>query len=253
MRSVPRKSVLRWTLSIVAVGAAFAAAAFLAASLQEDQYTARTTLLFRGRTFAEAIPSLPVRGPSEETTPSPAAMEAVLSLPVIADRTAQSLPGVLSGEEISNRVELQMHPGSHLVTVNATDPGANGAAAIANVYADQAIRLYRAVNRRLVGKAIDGQEHARLEGVADPGRKAQAERILRRLGGRLQTLLALQVGALEQVEPAAAPADPSSPDPGTDVLLALLVGICGGAALAALLDGRERVHDVKLLDPQVGA
>jgi capsular polysaccharide biosynthesis protein len=245
--------VLRWTLTITIGAALAAAAAFLASSLQENQYTAQTTLLFRGRAFAEAIPGNPVRGPSEETTPSPEEMEAVLSLPVIADRTAESLAGDLSADEISNRVELQMHPGSNLVTVNATDPAAAAAAAIANAYADQAVRLLRSVNRRIVEKAIVGQQGARLEDVTHPGRKEQAERILGRLGGRLQTLSALQVGALERVEPATAPTEPSSPDAATEVLLALLVGICGGAALAALLDRKERVHDVPALNSRAGA
>ena len=226
---------MRWIWTVVACGVAFAAAALLATTLQEDEYTAESTLLFRGRVLGEAIPGLPVSGPNAQTTPSPMAMEAFLSLPVIADRTGRSLPGDPSGEEISDRVELQTHPGSHLVTVRATDSSANAAAAIANAYSDQAVGLLRAVNRRIVARAIEAEEDPELDVGMRPGPQQQAERILRRLEGRLQALSALQVGTLEQVEPAASPPEPSSPDLGVDALLALLVGLCAGAVLATAL------------------
>ena len=242
---------MRGALIIGGVGLIFAAVAFLGASLQEDRYTAETALVFRGRTFAESIPGA-IRQASAETAPSPATTEALLSLPVIAERTAGDLPGNLSGGEIADKVDLQMHPGSELLTLRVTDPNPNSAAAIANAYAEEAVTLYRSADREIVRSATKGVGGG-TEGNLPPGRSEQVERILRHLHGRLHTLEVLQVGDLEQVEPAAPPGSPSSPNVGTDVLFGLLIGICVGSALVAIGDARGRIDDAGRLMTEVAA
>ena len=229
----------------------FAATTFIAASVQKDRYTAETSLVFRGRALGEAIPGA-LRLPSPETTPSAETTEKLLTLPAIAERTADGLPGDLSADEIADKVDLQMHPGSELVTLRATDPNPNSAAAIANAYAEGAIAFYRSVNRRIFRAAIKAGKGG-AEGIDNPGRREQVEHILRQLGGRLKTFEVLQVGDLEQVDPATAPDEPSSPHVGTDVLLGLLVGICVGSLLVALAAARERIDDLERLEADIGA
>lgn len=220
-----------WIVGICAL--VFAAATLVASLLHTDEYAASTALLLRERTFGEALLGGTGPGATEQSSTVSNA-GALVSLPVIAARTAADLGGDRTAAEIADRVEVRPDVGTGVVTLTATDSDPTEAAAIANTYAEQYVAFSRRVQHRLLRRVIQHGERAPPAplGISpEPGRSRGA--LVYSLA-RMRLLDVLRGGDVEQVGRAVAPRQPSSPRIPRDVLLGALVGSLIGAALALL-------------------
>ncbi len=220
-----------WIVGICVL--AFTVATLLASLLHTKEYTASTALLLRERTLGEAL--LGSTGPAA-TEPSSTVLnaDALVSLPLIAERTAAELGGDPSPTEIANRVEVRPDVGTGVVTLTATDPDPADAAAIVNAYAKQYVAFSRGVYHHLIRRAIRRGESSPPRPLGISREPAISRGALVYSLGRLRLLDVLRDGDVEQVGRAIAPRQPSSPRIPREVVLGAIVGALIGIALALL-------------------
>ena len=223
---------------IVACTLLTAAAALVFSLVQTKQYTADASLLFRDPGFDQQI-----FGSSNFDAPDPTREAAtnlkLVSLKAVADRTAASLGGGVSGDEVSNKVSVQSEGQADVVSINATDPDPEFAATLANAFARNYIIFRREADQRKV-------QQARALVTADFNRLSPAEQLssegqsLQRQISRLATLQALQTGNAELVQRATVPSSPSTPKPVRNTILGWFLGLLFGLGLAFALERLDR-------------
>jgi capsular exopolysaccharide synthesis family protein len=237
---VLRRRALLVLLCVVVVGGL----ALGASLLQQKEYSASASLLFRNPGFAEDLFS---------TTPTPvnprpereAATNAKLvGLQVVAERTAKQLKG-LSAEEVASMVSVSSEGEAELVSVTATSTIPAQAKRVANEFARQFIAFRAGADKsRLLGaKRLAEQEFARLSHGQRAGVRGES---LSRAAEKLGVLASLQTGNAELVQPANLPTSPSSPKPVRNGILGGVLGLLLGIGLAFLLERLNR----RLRDPE---
>jgi capsular exopolysaccharide synthesis family protein len=215
-----------------------AAAALVFSLLQTKQYTADASLLFRNPGFDQQI-----FGSSDTSSLDPTREAAtnlkLVSLKAVADRTAASLGGGLTGDTVSEKVSVESGGDADVVSIKATDPDPRFAATLANSFAQNYITFRRKADRRKV-------QQARALVTADFNQLSPAEQLssegqsLQRQISRLATLEALQTGNAELVQHATVPTSPSSPKIVRNTAVAWILGLLLGVALAALMERLDR-------------
>lgn len=110
-----------WVVGLCLVAAIGAAAALTARA--EKEYSATSALLLRA-------------SPEVEPQRTVDTSLQLLALPVVAERTAERLPGV-SGGEVEAAVEAEQRGESDIIQVTATDSSPEQAAQIANAFAEE--------------------------------------------------------------------------------------------------------------------
>ena len=236
--------LLRRAPLIVACTLLAAGAALVFSLVQTKQYMADASLLFRDPGFDQRI-----FGSSVAQAPDPTREAAtnitLVSLKAVADRTAATLGGGLTGDEISNKVSVQSEGQSDVASVQATDPTPQFAATLANAFAESYIAFRRDADRRKVQQArnLVEADFAQLSPTAQQSSEGQS---LQRQISRLSTLEALQTGNAELVQHATVPTSPSSPKTVRNTIVGWILGLLLGIGLAALL---ER-HDRRLREPK---
>ena len=214
------------------------AAALAFSLLQEKEYRAETTLLFR-----DTGPVLASAEPEREA----ATNVRLLQLPALTDRAEARLGGELSAE-----VDVVAEAESNLATVTVVASSAKEAAQIANVYAQEFIDLREEDYRQGLKSETKAVEE-RLAGLSNAelaGREGQA----------LQTQLQdLELAAADssspvvQIDRAEPPAEASSPKPVQNTLIGAMVGLALGLALAVALERRDRrVRDPRFMEYVLG-
>lgn len=219
-------------------------AALVFSLLQTTQYTAEASLLFRDAGFDQALSGsqvLQTADPEREA----ATNISLVSLQEVADRAAADLGGDLTGDEVSNKVQVGSEGRSDVVTISATDPDPEFAAEIANTFANNFIEFRRDADRSTVSSARKLVE-ADYDALSSEERQTRAGQSLAREISRLQALEALQTGNAELVQEAQPPTSASSPRTARNVVLGGLLGILLGIALAALFHRLDR----RLRDPK---
>ena len=230
--------LLRRAPLIVGCALLAAGAALVFSLLQTKQYTADASLLFRDPGFDQRIFGSS-GAPAQDPTREAATNITLVSLDVVADRTAAALGGRLTGREISNKVSVQSAGQSDVASIEATDSNPRFAATLANTFAENYIAFRRSADRRKVQQArkLVEADFAQLSPAAQQGSEGQS---LQRQVSRLSTLEALQTGNAELVQHATEPISPSSPKTVRNTILAWMVGLVIGIALAALLERLDR-------------
>jgi len=219
-------------------------AAFGFSELQQKEYSASASLLFRNPGFAEELFG---------TTPSPTnpvpAREAatnvkLVGLAVVAERTAKQLKGLSAGE-VAGMVSVSSEGEAELVAVTATSPDPAQAKLVANTFALQFIAFRAGTDRAklLQAKRLAERSLARLSAAERAGARGQS---LSRGAGKLGILASLQTGNAELVQPAGLPTSPTSPKPVRNGILGALLGLLLGIGLAFLLERLNR----RLRDPE---
>jgi polysaccharide biosynthesis transport protein len=222
---------------IVACTLLTAGAALVFSLQQTKQYTADASLLFRDPGFDQRLfgSSAPFVDPTREA----ATNISLVSLEAIANRTAATLGGGLTGDEISSKVSVQSESQSDVASIHATDPNPQFAATLANAFAENYIVFRRDADRRKVRQArkLVGADFARLPRAARQSGQGQS---LQRQISKLSTLEALQTGNAELVQRAAVPGSPSSPKTVRNTILGLILGLLLGVSVALLLERLDR-------------
>lgn len=223
-----------------------ATAAVVFSLLQEKQYTATASLLFRDPGFSKTL----FGGEGVSLTGTDATRQAatnvqLVGLGVISERTAESLGGDLTGDQVKSSIKVAAEGQSDVVTIKATDPDPQQAQAMANTFAQEFIDFRAEADRTklLDAKKLAERQYNRLsEEERDGPRGAQLSRGAERLG----ILASLQTGNAELVQSAEVPSSPSSPQPRRNGVLGFIVGLMLGVGLAFLFERLNR----RLRDPE---
>jgi polysaccharide biosynthesis transport protein len=240
----------RWHLIVGSV-VIVAVAAIGFSLLQQNQYTASSSLLFRNTQFDQELfganfTSSSIVDPTREA----ATNIDLVSLPTVAARTAAvlHLPVGLVRSEVSVSGAGQ----ADVAKISATDPDPVRAARIANTYGEQYVRFREQADRSKIAGAqsLVQQELAALTPSQRYGTVGQT---LQNRADQLGVLAALQTGNAELVQPATVPSSPSFPRTKRNGILGVLLGLLLGL-LAALVSERldRRVRNASELEDVYG-
>jgi capsular exopolysaccharide synthesis family protein len=212
--------------------------------LQEKQYSASASLLFRNPGYAQNLFGNTVTTPETDPTREAATNEKLVGLKVVAKRTSEQLTG-LTLDEISNMVDVSASGEADIVSVTATSSDPEQAKAVANTFAHQFIdfRAQADKSKLLQAKQLAEEEYSRLSPEQQAGPRGVA---LSSGAEKLGILASLQTGNAELVQPAEVPTSPSSPRPVRNGFLAAIIGLLLGIGLAFLFERLNRT----LRDPE---
>jgi capsular exopolysaccharide synthesis family protein len=237
--------ILRRRVVLIVAAALLTAGIALGVSfLQQKQYSASASLLFRNPGFAEDLFGTAASSANPSPTREAATNEKLVGLEVIAERTAGKLRG-LTSDQVDGMVDISSEGEAEVVAVTATSPDPRRSQMVANTFARQfiAFRAHADRSKLLQAKHLAERELSRLPARQQFGARGQA---LSRSAERLGVLASLQTGNAELVQPADLPSSPSSPKPLRNGLIGLGIGILLGLALALLLERLNR----KLREPE---
>jgi receptor protein-tyrosine kinase len=228
-------------LSIIAVPLG----AYLIASSQPTEYTASASLLFRDPGLDQKLFDSSFSPPATDPARNAATNARLVSLDIVAQRTAEQLGAGKTGPDVEDQVKIVPDPSSDVVEVRATDRSADAAAKVANTFAGQYIEYRREADRSKVREAQDLIE-GRVAALSAADLAGPQGVTLQERARQLEVLEALQTGNTELAEPAIAPPDPSGPRTTRNTLLGLGLGVLLGLALAILFERLDR----RLSDPK---
>jgi polysaccharide biosynthesis transport protein len=231
---------LRRRIGLVLVCAILVPAAALAFSLaQEKEYSASASLLFRDPQFDQKFSGATVFAPNSDPTREAATNVKLVSLQVVASRTAKALGGKMTAEEIGGKVTVEEAGQSDVANITAVDHDPKFAAKLADTFATQFIAFRRDADRSKIASAekLVQQKLSALPAAEQGGAQGTA---LRKQAEQLQIMAALQTGNAELVQPAETPSSPSSPKPVRNSALGLIFGLLLGIGLALLLERLDR-------------
>ena len=237
---------------ITAIVAAAVLLALVASLLQSSRYRATADLLFGPSPAAEALDS--GLGDSSGEIPERVAATnlALASLDGVAARVKTQLGASSSVDELDAAVEVQTTGDSDLGTVTAEWSTPEGAAEVANAFANQIVAMRTEAARADIRGVIDA-----LSGVlaAQPPDATRARtRALQDQISRLQALAAVESGGVRVVEPASPPRERSSPRPLRNALIAGFVALVLSLLMIVVLARvEERIADEDRLAALVGA
>lgn len=222
--------------------------AVTASLLQEKQYSASASLLFRDPAFDQKLFGSTFLAPSQDPDREAATNTELVSLEAVARRTARRVGGRLSGEEIQAMVKVAPAGQADVVTVVATDANPAFAARLANTLGEEYVEFRKDADRSKIREAaalIDRQ-------IQDlkPGTRAGGKgRSLEQRADELRVLGSLQTGNAELVEQATVPSSPSSPQPLRNGFVGAVLGLIAGVLLALLLERLDhRIRDPKEIE-----
>jgi Mrp family chromosome partitioning ATPase len=241
------------------VGAAFLLA-LVASLLQPSRYEATADLLFGRTSTADAIIAGGVTDPGVVPERAAATNLALASLDGVAVRVKERLGASSSAEELKDAVSVEARGATDLGTVTARWDTPEGAAAVANAFAEQIVAVRREAAQADIQRAIDAlnatlaaQEPAPAAGTPAAPESA-ATRALRSRISQLQALKALESGGVRVVEQATPPESRSSPRPLRNALIAAVVALALALFLvAALARFDQRIGDEDELADLMGA
>ncbi len=206
--------------------------------VQEKQYSASASLLFRNPGFAESLFGNSVSTPATDPTREAATNEKLVGLEIVAKRTSEHLEG-LSAEEISDMVSVSASGEADIVSVTATSSEPAQAKAVANLFAHQFIAFRAQADKAKLtqAKQLAEEEYSRLSPEQQAGPRGEA---LSSGAEKLGILASLQTGNAELVQPAELPTSPSSPKPLRNGVLAAIIGLLLGCGLAFFFERLDR-------------
>lgn len=211
--------------------------------LQEKQYSASATLLFRDPQLDQKLFGSTFLEESGDPSREAATNVGLVSLHAVAVETGAELDRPTG--EIEEKVEVDAEGQSDLVSVTATDFDPVFAAEVANTFSRNYIEYRQVADRRKVGEARRLVEEEVEELEASGAGTSELATLEERLD-QLTVLASLQTGNAELAQPAWPPGSASSPNVLRNGVLAAVLGLLLGVALALLLDRLDR----RLRDPE---
>jgi capsular exopolysaccharide synthesis family protein len=241
-------TVIRRRIAVIVLCTALVSGAALALSLlQEKEYTATATLLFRDPQLDQKL-----FGSSFVDSTSDAQREAatnlkLVSLDIVAARTARAIGRGFTEGDVSDRIETSSESEADVVSIEASDRDPQFAARLANRFAEEYIGFRRGADRAKIA-AAEQLVQRQLDRLPPEEQASPSARSLRERLQELQIVTALQTGNAEQVEVAQPPTSPSSPRPRRNTAIGAVLGLLLGLAMAFLLERLDRrIRDPKEL------
>jgi succinoglycan biosynthesis transport protein ExoP len=174
----------------------------------------------------------------------------------VAEKVIKSLGLSTTYEQLLNRITVTADIGTNVIEIRATDASAEGAARIANSFAEQCVAWSQDSQRRSIKAAADDVESrlaraqeqiVKLEAAAYGSSASSAEQVRLRAATTLYETLAdkleqlriaeqLATGTASVLSPAAVDPDRVSPNHMRDGALGLILGLVFGLGTAFLLD-----------------
>lgn len=226
-----------WRRKVIVVTVVLASVALaVALSLRSPkQYSASAQLLFREPGFTQALfgNSLFSTGQEEPQRTTQTSIDVVTSLAVGAE--AESLLKIK--EPVSSLIEsitVSPNADADIATIKATRSTPEGAAAVANAFAEGYITYRRQTDRNTISQAEELVTQSMKTASAAEQPKLSEE--LR----QLSEMSSLQTGDAEVIARAEPDRTPVSPKPKRDGILGFVVGLFLGAGLALLVDFLDR-------------
>jgi capsular exopolysaccharide synthesis family protein len=246
-------AILRRRAGIIALCVLVVGGAALGASLlQEKEYEATASLLFRDPGFADALFGTNTQVIGANASREAATNEQLVGLDTVAARTAAVLRGQrgdqgladITEKEVKDMISVSGGGESDIVSVTGSSTIPAQAAVVANAFAREFIEFRAEADRSklLQAKRLANREFGRLS--AEEQREPRGE-ALSRAAERLGVLASLQTGNAELVQHARVPSSPSSPSVPKNTLLGLFLGLLIGVGLAFVLEQLNR----RLRDP----
>jgi Mrp family chromosome partitioning ATPase/capsular polysaccharide biosynthesis protein len=229
---------------IIAVAALAAATALLLSALQEDEYTARSSLVFIGET-----PDLSLVGTLSAQVDTPAQRAAVgarkVESPGVLRRVRTAARIDLTTTDLEKTIEAVADSQSGEVLITAKARTARLAARLANEAARQTQRVESTESRKRFARAARRLQR-RFERLRNP--TASTEASYTDSISRLQSLSEV-ANPVNITTRADVPDAPSSPKPIRNTLLGLFLGLILGLLLAILRHSLDRrlhgAHDIQ--------
>jgi polysaccharide biosynthesis transport protein len=238
--------ILRRNLGLILLCLVLAPAAALAISLLQDkEYTASSSLLFRDPGLDTKFTGTPFFQEGEDEARTQATNVKLVSLDAMAARTARALeqPG-WDRKRVSEAVEVTQEGTSDVVSIQATDTDPDFAARLANTFANEYVVFRRQADRAKVKEALNLAED-RFAAMTPEDQAGEEGQSLQDSIQQLELLAALQTGNAEVVQRALPPSSPSAPKPVRSVAIGLVLGILLAIALTLI---REQI-DRRLREP----
>ena len=239
----------RWKIIVVCVLLGLAAS-IAVSEMQQTEYTASASILFRDSGVDQELFGYSAAQPSNDQASQAATNMALVSLPVVASRTAAALH--VSGSAVSSAISVSGVGQANIAQINATDPDPVLAARIANTYARQYVLLRREADAAQVSSAQELVQKE-LRALSPAERFDTVGQGLRTRANQLMELSAVQTGNAEVAQPAVVPTSPSAPQTKHKAVIGLLVSLLLGLGLAFLAERFDRrIRDPAELEDAYG-
>ncbi len=201
-------------------------------------YEARTDILVTPVPTQEAVLStVGVITQSADPTLDVETATQLIDSPAVAERAAQTVDEGVTRDELIATTNVEPIPESNIVTVTASGPTAESAAARANAFAEAAVAQRRAAIASNI-EAVTTELRASLA-------EAENSEAAANISNTIATLNAFRASGNATIQldsPASPPSSPSSPRP---------VLVLFGALIAGLLIGIGLTYAARVLDPRL--
>jgi tyrosine-protein kinase len=215
-----------------------AAASVTLALLQDKQYTASASLLFREQTLAQELPGS--TSPAVDAQAQAETNIQLASLQQLAARTAEELGPKFDPREISDNVKVAAKGTSSVVDVTAQWRSPTTAALVATEFARQFVRFEADSERariRVAQRRVRLTLSRELESAAP--NQARVAALQHKLDD-LEVLKSVSSGQAQLVQRADVPTTPSSPRPKRSALIGIFAGLLLGLGIAIGLEQLDR-------------
>ena len=226
----------RWPVAL-AVALVVVALVGAASWLQPRTYTVTANLLFRDPGFDQQLAGVSILRVEDEERAAATNLRLV-SLPAVANRTADD-PGVpMSADEVEDAIKIVPQGQSDIVAVEATAKNPEEAALVANAFAENYIEFRREADRQRIADARRLVERE-VEDLQNQGEVAAA-RSLRREASSLRAIEALQTGNAELVQRADPTAATTEPNMRRNLIVGGTIGLLLGVLAAVAVHRADR-------------
>lgn len=211
--------------------------------LQEKEYTAEASLLFRDPEFDQKLfGSSFVRSQTDPARVAATNLELV-SIPKVAALTAAKL-GNVTQDQVTSAVKVTSAGQSDLISVEATAGNPGFSAKLANTFAQRYIAFRRGADRAKI-RSAQAPLKRQIAALSEPQRSGALGQSLARRLSQLNVLASLQTGNAELLQPADVPRKQSAPKPVRNAAFGAFFGMLLGIAMVILAEALDR----RLRDP----